>query len=169
MKAMKAFFSGRFAALRDQLRSWGTVLPRASGDRGPTIHVYAPGKDREMRRIGTLWQEGRDFVFRYDPTFVASPDAEPISAFPELDETYRSAELWPFFAVRIPPLRREDVRMLLQKRGLRPEQTLEVLGAIARKSATNPYELRLETDAAGRARRDPPPKTVPPAPMHSAT
>ncbi len=96
-----------------------------------------------MQLIGTLWQEDGEFVFRYDPPFVASDGAEPISAFPDLHEEYRSRALWPFFAVRIPPADRSDVRDALARRGLRPDQTLEVLGALAGRSISNPYRLEL--------------------------
>jgi HipA-like protein len=103
-------------------------------------------------RIGTLWQECTPwrtecamFFFQYDLAYAESPNAEPISAFPHLDGIYRSVNLWPFFAARIPPLQRPDVKKLLQQRGIQPDQTLEVLGAVAQKAPTNPYELRLET------------------------
>jgi len=146
MSIMKSL-QGRLAAIRDQVRTWGLVLPRATGARGPVVQVYGPGRDGAMVLVGTLSQDGGDFVFRYDRRFAAQPGAEPISAFPDLEQLYTSAELWPFFAVRIPPLKRADVREFLQRRGVKPEQTLQVLGVLTRKSATNPYELRLEDGA----------------------
>jgi HipA-like protein len=130
--------------MRDQFESWGLVLPRASaGAVGPRVYVFGPSKGSEMQRIGTLWQEGDDFCFRYDDAFVASPDAEPISAFPDLREEYRSRELWPFFAVRIPPAARSDVHDAMERLGLKPDQTLEVLGKLAKRSISNPYRLEL--------------------------
>jgi hypothetical protein len=41
-------------------------------------------------------------------------------------------------------MQRPDVRETLNRHGLRADQTLENLGTIARFSATNPYELKLE-------------------------
>lgn len=160
---------GRFAAIMDQVRTWGMVLPRATGHQGAVVQVYGPGKNGALQLVGRLWQEGGEFLFRYDSAFVSLPDAEPISAFPQLDETYRSTELWAFFAVRIPPLRRADVKELLERLGIKAEQTLEVLGALAGKSPTNPYELRLEKQTVSDPRRDPPASAVPPSAMHSAT
>jgi HipA-like protein len=134
-------------AIRDQFESWGIVLPRASSataERGPRVYVLGPAKGSgSMRRIGTLWQQDGQFVFRYEQSFASAPDAEPILAFPDLKEEYRSRDLWPFFAVRIPPSERSDVREALAQHGLRPDQTLEVLGALAKRSVSNPYRLEL--------------------------
>ncbi len=157
----------RFSAILDQVRTWGLVLPRAGSNRGQVVLVRAQRGGGEAQLVGKLWQDQGDFVFEYDKAFAASPGAEPLSPFPQLDETYRSTELWPFFAVRIPPLRRADVRSLLEERGLKPEQTLEILGTLARRSATNPYELALqdETDPEKKDQR----AKLAPAVSHSAT
>lgn len=136
----------KFAALKDQLKSWGTMVPRAGQERGTAVLLYERGKSGEPRLVGRLSQDRDEFVFEYDSAFASSPDIEPLSPFPQLRDTYRSKDLWPFFAVRIPPLRRADVRALLESRGVKPGQTLQLLGLLARKSATNPYELRLENE-----------------------
>jgi hypothetical protein len=143
------------------------VLPRAGRSRGTVVLVRRQRGGREAQLVGKLWQDQGDFVFEYDKAFAASPTAEALSPFPQLDETYRSEELWPFFAVRIPPLRRADVRSLLEERGLKPGQTLEILGTLARRSATNPYELALEDEAEqdDRGHRAKPPHAV----SHSPT
>jgi HipA-like protein len=133
-----------FDTVRDQLESWGLALPRAkAGATGPRVYVSGPGEGSQMRRIGTLWQEGADFCFRYDDAFVALPNAEPISAFPDLHQEYRSRDLWPFFSIRIPPAARSDVHEAMDRLGLRPDQTLEVLGKLAKRSISNPYRLDL--------------------------
>jgi HipA-like protein len=134
----------RLSAIWDQVESWGLRIPRATADVGPRVHVYGPGRDGKSQLIGTLSQERGVFIFRYRSDYASSPGAEPISAFPDLNEVYESAELWPFFAVRIPPSERSDVRAALKERGLRPEQTLEVLGTMAKRSISNPYQLDLQ-------------------------
>ncbi len=173
MKAVRTFFKSRYSAIKDQLRTWGMVPMRAAPAEptpGIRVRVDAPGRDGSLRRVGTLWQDGREFCFRYDAAFVSSPDAEAIAAFPKVDDTtYRSAELWPFFAVRLPPLRRADVREVLQKRGITEDRVLEVLGAVAQKSPTNPYELRLEgAISPERARQGRNGSNPPSEPAHSA-
>ena len=49
----------------------------------------------------------------------------------------------PFFAVRTPPAERSDVREALARHGLKREQTLEVLGTLAKRSISNPCRLAL--------------------------
>src|ERR1700723_1632010 len=121
-----------FDAIRDQFESWGLVLPRAGAEPGPRVFVFGPSEGSGMQRIGTLWQEGNEFLFRYEPGYTKAAGAEPIPAFPDLHEEYRSRDLWPFFAVRIPPVERSDVREALERRGVRPDQTLKVLGTLAK-------------------------------------
>jgi HipA-like protein len=136
---MKAFV-GRVAAILDQMRTWGVRLPQATpAVQGPTIRVLL-----DDILIGTLWQEATEFCFRYDASYAKSPGAIAISAFPDLEETYRSPSLWPFFAVRIPPSKRSDVRDALKQHGLKPEQTLEILGTLAKSSMSNPYHLDMQ-------------------------
>lgn len=118
-------------------------MPRATPETGLQVRVYGTGDGAGRQLIGVLWQERGEFVFKYDAAFARSPGAEPISAFPDLEETYTSRHLWPFFAVRIPPPERSDVRDALAKHGIKPEQTLEVLGTVAKRSISNPYQLDL--------------------------
>jgi HipA-like protein len=97
--------------------------------------------------VGTLSQEEGDFVFRYDPGYVQLPGARPISAFPELLKEYKEKVLWPFFAARIPPLDREDVRAEIAKSHLQPHDTIRMLGTLSTKTITNPYRFELAAAA----------------------
>lgn len=93
--------------------------------------------------IGSLWKDGHEFVFRYDPKFARSADAQPISAFPDLDEEYRREELWPFFAVRLPPVDREDVRKVLERRHIAESDVLRLLGEVSARGVSSPYRFSL--------------------------
>ena len=127
-------------SLLNQARDWGVGLIHAAD-------TTAAEKVLQVRRqsdegfviLGRLYKENDQFVFQYDPEYVG----EPISAFPWVNREYRSDTLWPFFAVRIPPLEREDVRKTISELSLRGDQTIEILDAVARLSATNPYEFKL--------------------------
>ncbi|MCY3770942.1 MAG: hypothetical protein OXG98_02820 [Gemmatimonadetes bacterium] len=124
-------------------KAWGTALARASSD-APSerkLEVYRQTTDAP-RLVGTLSLDQDEFVFRY----VSGYDMDPISAFPMIDEEYRSRHLWPFFAVRIPPIEREDMQEKISSRLLEKDQIIEILGLVARVSVTNPYEFRLEGD-----------------------
>ncbi|MCY3768448.1 MAG: hypothetical protein OXG56_03635 [Gammaproteobacteria bacterium] len=78
-------------------------------------------------------------MFRYDSDYKGNP----ISAFPRTSHEYLSDSLWPFFTTRIPPLDRADMQREMVNRSLGEDQIFEILGSIAKVSATNPYELEL--------------------------
>jgi HipA-like protein len=86
--------------------------------------------------------EGEEYVFRYDRGYVASGGA-PIFAFPDVHREYRQPRLSPFFAVRLPPPQREDVKRAIERRHLDPDDVFVMLDAFGRKAASSPYELRV--------------------------
>ncbi|MDE2825104.1 MAG: hypothetical protein OXI89_02465 [Gemmatimonadota bacterium] len=123
--------------------SWGTALIQASEGTSPerTLGIYLHTPD-ELCLVGKLFREQGEFVFRYADEY----DMEPISAFPDTDKVYRSKRLWPFFAVRIPPMDREDMQKQISSGSLEKDQVLEILGSVAKVSVTNPYEFKLDGD-----------------------
>lgn len=82
-------------------------------------------------------------MFRYDPIFAQAQDATPISAFPDLDQEYRSEDLWPFFAVRLPPVEREDVKRALEQRHIPESDVLRLLAELSRRGVSSPYRFSL--------------------------
>ena len=84
----------------------------------------------------------RDFVFSYLPGFF-STDLKALPDFPnpEMGKQYRSEHLWPFFANRIPDLRRDDVQELMKKNRLRTSDELELLLTLGRETINNPFHL----------------------------
>ena len=129
-----------FLGLLSQTKDWGMNLISASSTtpREQTLAVYHK-TGPEAILVGRLSCEQGEYVFRYDSGYVG----KPISAFPRMGQEYRSGRLWPFFAIRIPPLNREDVREEIANRSLREDQILEVLGSVAKVSVANPYEFEL--------------------------
>ena len=124
-------------------KSWGTSLIQASSDESPDriLGIYRPTSG-EDRLVGRLFREQDVFVFRYDSEY----DRDPISAFPRIDMEYRSKHLWPFFAVRIPPMDREDMQKEFESRSLSKNQVIEILGSVAKVSVTSPYKFKLVGD-----------------------
>lgn len=121
-------------------KAWGTYKMNASSTI-PVEHsleVYRQTPD-ERSLVGRLSREQDEFVFRYDSEY----GAEPISAFPRIDQEYRSRHLWPFFAARIPPFDRDDMPEEMLKRSLQEDQIIDILGGVAKFSVTNPYEFEL--------------------------
>jgi HipA-like protein len=142
-------FVKRLAAIRDEIDSWGMRLPSASRLKGPRIMVYldrAPERNPDIL-VGILSQEDGEFIFRYDAGYVRRPDARPISAFPELQMEYRERTLWPFFAARMPPMEREDVKSEISKSHIQPGDTISLLGTLSKKTITNPYRFELAAAA----------------------
>ena len=119
---------------------WGANLFHTSSGAplGRSLEIYRQTPDGRYL-VGRLSREQDEFVFRYDSDY----GEEPISAFPQIDQEYRSQHLWPFFAVRIPPIDREDMRKEILARSLEEDQIIEILGSVAKVSVTNPYEFEL--------------------------
>ena len=103
------------------------------------LEVYLQSTNGRRSLVGRLSYEKDEFVFRYDSDYKGNP----ISAFPRTADEYHSGSLWPFFTTRIPPLDRADMQREILKRSLREDQVIEILGSVAKVSATNPYELKL--------------------------
>lgn len=127
-------------SLFSQARIWGMDVVHASSEapRERTLEVYRQSAN-ERFLVGRLSCEQGEFLFRYDPNYVG----KPISAFPNAGQEYRSRHLWPFFAIRIPPLDREDMRKEIESQSLKKDQIIELLGSVAKVSVTNPYEFKL--------------------------
>ena len=127
------------------LESWGITLRSAAPVRQrATIRVYGPSSDGTRVLVGTLSNEDGEYVFRYDEDYSACPELPPLATFPEKLREYRSAELWPFFHVRLPPLGRADVQNLIRERKIDEGDTLKLLGVLGAKAVATPYELRYE-------------------------
>jgi HipA-like protein len=130
------------------LESWGIRLSPASKHGGTAgLELYLP-IDGQHVLVGRLSQEDGEFVFRYSESFRRRTDIPPITAFPDKSVTYRSADLWPFFQVRLPPASRADVRKLVEEKRLDPSDPLVLLGELGRKAVSAPYEFRLVPKAA---------------------
>ena len=128
------------AELFNQAKIWGMNLIHAPSETPVerTLEIYRQSADERLL-VGRLSCEQGEFVFRYDSSYRG----EPISAFPDTEEEYRSRHLWPFFAIRIPPLDREDMRREIKNQSLGEDQIIEILGSVAKVSVTNPYEFKL--------------------------
>ena len=129
-----------FLGVLNNAKSWGMNLIGAppTAPRERTLEVYRQSMVEPVL-VGRLSCERGEYVFRY----VSGYAGKPISAFPRKDREYRSKHLWPFFAIRIPPLDREDMRKEIATRSLKEDQTIELLGSVAKVSIANPYEFRL--------------------------
>ena len=118
---------------------------RESGRSALRLVVSVQLASGERRTIGALQQEDDEFVFRYDPEFIRLRDLPPLAEFPRLQQEYRSKTLWAFFASRLPPVERKDIKALLEREQgpISPKDVLRVLGRVAPRTVASPYELEL--------------------------
>ena len=133
----------------DVLASWGLPVSTHASARTPAHRreelrlVLSSPAGRLL--VGTLVDDSGEFVFRYSDEFKKQSTVPPLSAFPDKDEEYRSTHLWPFFEVRLPPRDRPDVQEALRKRNIDPSDTLRVLGEVARRPVSTPFEFEYGT------------------------
>jgi HipA-like protein len=91
--------------------------------------------------VGTLSREGDVWAFEYSIAFRNQERVQPIVDFPQLDRKYRSAELWPFFALRIPSLNQANVQKYLRTHGRTHADAADLMQAFGRRSIANPFVL----------------------------
>ncbi|GAA4320894.1 HipA N-terminal domain-containing protein [Compostibacter hankyongensis] len=92
-------------------------------------------------QVGTLYCENGEWCFKYSEDFKEHPDYNRIVGFPDLNKTYKSEELWPFFQIRIPGLKQPAIREILEKEKIDKENEVELLKRFGKKTISNPYEL----------------------------
>lgn len=105
----------------------------------PTVQVLFEGEP--VAELST----GREakFLFRYLDSF-RSRGLAPLPGFQEVDRIYESVDLFPFFAERIPDLRRPEIKEWIKQQNIDETNKLELLGALSRHSVTDSFELRLK-------------------------
>ncbi|MHB1445955.1 MAG: helix-turn-helix domain-containing protein [Acidimicrobiales bacterium] len=80
--------------------------------------VWQNVRTRQLVQVGWLEFSGREFAFAYTPDADLDPDFEPFAAFPDLRTTYRSTNLFSFFADRVVSAARPDFEHLITALGL---------------------------------------------------
>ncbi|NQW99793.1 HipA N-terminal domain-containing protein [bacterium] len=90
--------------------------------------------------VGTLRMEGAEWVFAYSGAFQNQSKVAPIIDFPHQDQEYRSNQLWPFFALRVPSLAQANVQEYLAKTQKAPDDA-RLMREFGRRSVANPFVL----------------------------
>jgi HipA-like protein len=113
------------------------------------VQVQLP-KDEEAKfilkvddiSIGTLYCHKGAWYFKYTDEFKKHSDEyNRITGFPDLNKTYQSDMLWPFFQIRIPGLNQPAIREILEKEKIDKANEVALLKRFGQKTITNPYEL----------------------------
>lgn len=91
--------------------------------------------------VGYLKLEGSRWIFEYSDEFKEAKGIQPLTNFPDINKTYVSEELWPFFSARIPSMSRSRVKNAARKQGIDENDLIGLLNRFGRKTITNPFEL----------------------------
>ncbi|MCF8254581.1 MAG: HipA N-terminal domain-containing protein [Bacteroidia bacterium] len=94
--------------------------------------------------VGNLICENGEWYFKYSNEFKDhSNEYKRIIGFPDLDKTYKSDALWPFFQVRIPGLKQPAIREIIENERIDKSDKVELLKRFGQKTISNPYELEV--------------------------
>lgn len=95
--------------------------------------------------VGELSCSDGHWTFKYTPQFKArSEEFYPIVGFPDLEKTYESDSLWPFFLVRIPGLGQPEVKETIAKENLDVTNEAQLLRRFGERTLANPFVLMME-------------------------
>lgn len=78
---------------------------------------------------------------RYTDEFRSHQELRPLVEFPDVDRTYTSDELWPFFAMRIPSLQQSNIRSIVEREQIDATDDVKLLQRFGRRAISNPFEL----------------------------
>lgn len=113
------------------------------------IQIQLP-KDEEAKfilmvdglRIGTLSCQKGEWFFKYTDDFKKhSGEYNRIVGFPDLNKTYNSEILWPFFQIRIPGIKQPAIQEILENEKIDKTNEVALLKRFGQKTISNPYEL----------------------------
>ena len=93
-------------------------------------------------RIATLQCENGEWYFKYTDDFKKhSGEYHRIVGFPDLNKTYKSESLWPFFQIRIPGLKQPAIQEIIKNENIDQANEAAMLKSFGKKTIANPYEL----------------------------
>lgn len=95
----------------------------------------------ESIEVGQLSFNNNSWEFKYSDEFKKITGIKPLADFPDIDKTYNSTTLWPFFSSRIPSLSRSRVKNLIEKEGIPSNDLLALLERFGKRTITNPFVL----------------------------
>jgi HipA-like protein len=93
--------------------------------------------------VGTLSVEDGIWQFDYSEEFRQNGQLRPLVEFPELDKSYQSADLWQFFAMRIPSAEQPEVEEILRREEILEDDAVGLLKRFGKRTIANPFELTL--------------------------
>lgn len=92
-------------------------------------------------RVGNLSLHDGRWRFEYTDEFREHPELRPLTEFPDTERRYESDELWPFFATRIPSLKRAEVKEVIDEESIDSRDQLQLLRRFGKRTISNPFVL----------------------------
>jgi HipA-like protein len=114
-----------------------TVVKAAPGIRATFLLKYGD------LIVGTLGVADGVWTFHYSDDFKRDGQLRPLVEFPDVDESYNSAELWQFFAMRIPSAEQPEVEEILRREQILEDDAVGLLKRFGARTIANPFELTL--------------------------
>lgn len=94
-------------------------------------------------KVGYLDLIKNIWVFNYTDEFKKQNKYHRLVGFPDLNKTYKSEVLWPFFKLRIPGLGQPMVQEVIEKENINHNSELELLVRFGERSSSNPFILKV--------------------------
>lgn len=94
-------------------------------------------------KIGILSINNSEWVFEYSEEFKNQGEVLPLSNFPNKNMIYKSKELWPFFASRIPTAAQLERKAAISHKKVERNE-VNLLRKYGRRTITNPFVLQPE-------------------------
>jgi HipA-like protein len=91
--------------------------------------------------IGHLFLKDGQWTFYYTEEFKSQNEVKPLPDFPDVEKSYLSDELYPFFIQRIPGSGQPKVKELIKKEKIDGNNLVDLLKRFGKFSITNPFEL----------------------------
>lgn len=141
--ALQATFINRF-----KVSSFNKILRFLNWKQEGQEGISNPGKGNAefvllfgKYHIGTLsFSEGL-WTFSYSTYFKTQQETPTIIDFPNKNQVYKSNDLWPFFAVRVPGKGQTEAQAIIQKEGIDPTDEVALLSRFGKKTISNPFQL----------------------------
>lgn len=94
-------------------------------------------------KVGVLSLHDGIWTFKYSEEFKKQDQIKPLVDFPDVEKEYRSEELQPFFAHRIPGTGQPKVKKIIEKEKIDADNEAKMLERFGKKSITNPFQLQV--------------------------
>lgn len=94
--------------------------------------------------MGSLKFFNNEWIFEYSELFKKQNEITPLIDFPDLDKSYKSEILWPFFSNRIPSLKQPRIQEYIAKHPTESKNTVKLLELFGEHSVNNPFKLQLK-------------------------